>query len=237
MASTVNILNLYSDIENLSVKQLHRTRLFIDQLIKDRTPEDKLFISNLDANDYVSYEPEFINNQEHDSLFQDISSIDKFKPSNTNSSNTKSVWLSTSSQSYDWTAKSGLKYVHDAVSIEKFPSIYSLLQKVNGALKSNLNSCLLTLYPNGGSGIRLHDDCDPPMDNTEPIAVISLGSTRTIELFQNYKSPSLKPCKSLNVSKNSLYVIKAGCQKYFRHRVPSQRGIIDLESVFHSGEY
>ena len=139
-----------------------------------------------------------------DKKCQDIATIDKFKSKSGNSSNTKSVSLSQLSQNYDWTSKSGMKFVHDAAAIENFLSINNILLKLNRVLSSNLNSCLLTFYPNGGSGIRLHDDCDPPMDNTEPIAVISFGSKWSIELFHNYKNPSVMPCKALEVSQNSL---------------------------------
>jgi hypothetical protein len=61
------------------------------------------------------------------------------------------------------------------------------------------------------------------MDSNQPIAVVSMGATRTVEFLHNYQATTQTPVKSLGVQDNSLYVMKPKCQEYFRHRVPSSK--------------
>ena len=113
------------------------------------------------------------------------------------------------------------KIVHKrACPIGDFPIVNELLDKVNLHLGSDLNSCLVTYYPDGHSGIRLHDDFEHTLDNDQPIAVISFGAKRSIEFFHNHQSETQAPQGSFQVSEGSLYVMRAKCQEFFRHRVP-----------------
>ena len=216
-----NILELYSALDKLPVKLLKKTKQHIDKLLGDKIPEERVLVSNLDINQYVKYCNGFVSSEESFQLLACLRNEQSF--CNSRGSNKPiSLWLSRTNQPYTWESISSGQVTHNkALPISNFPDIDSMLDKINSELNSNLNSCLVMYYPNSSSGIRVHDDAEPSMDNNEPIAVVSLGTTRLIEFFHNYQSTSEQPVKSLSADNNSLYVMEAGCQSYFRHRVPS----------------
>ena len=225
MASNVNTLGLYSDLETLSSKQLEKNQQFVTDLIYHRKPNDQLFISTIDINNYVSYQSDFLGPSEKRAILHDLTSVKKFRDNAESYSNTKTLWLIRSSQSYEWFSKAGKQFPHEANPVQNFPAINSLMDKVNSHLSSKFNSCLVTFYPDGGSEIRIHDNCEQVMDNREPIAVVSLGTSRRIDFLHNYKHKSEDPCKFLDVDDNSLYVMKSRCQEFYRHRVPAQNHV------------
>ena len=221
-----NYLDFLLDIEKLSVKQLQYAKKHIEQLIIDRLPEDRKFISCLDINDFVDYHPNFIDDYANSVLLKEIQSVKKFNITDDGSNNVKTLWLSRTSQMYEWeSTKSGKKSKHNATPIGDFPAVEALLEKLNCDFDYDLNSCLVSYYPNGNSGIRVHDDCESTMDNSQPIAVISLGANRSVEFFHNYQAVTEIAAKSLTVQEKSLYVMKSQCQEYFKHRVPSDKKI------------
>ena len=223
MASpTVNPINLYAYFETLSVKHLQRTKTFLEELIKNKTTEDCNAISELDINDFISYHKNFINDTECETILNNFRHISKFNQNSDTSSNTKSLWLSRTDEPYDWSSKKSGKTTHNkALPITDFPRVNELLDKVNQELGSDLNSCLIAYYPDGTSGIRLHDDFEHTLDNDQPIAVVSIGAKRPVEFFHNHQAPTESPVSSIEVESSSMYVMKAKCQEFFRHRVPA----------------
>ena len=217
-------IKLYSYFERCSVKELQRTKQLLDQLIKDKTPGERIFVSNLNVDDYVDYKQDFISEAENIALNETLRSHRKFKKDNTLSNFTKSLWLSRTSEPYEWKSRKTGSVIHNkAEPITDFPAIDAMLDRVNAELGSDLNSCLIQYYPDNTSGIRVHDDFEHVMDNNQPIAVVSLGAKRTVEFFHNYQTTSETPAKSIGVQSNSLYVMKSKCQEYYRHRVPSAK--------------
>ncbi len=94
-----------------------------------------------------------------------------------------SVWLSETTLSYSWTSGKHVS-VKEASPISDFPSIHTLMNRINQEYGFDLNSCLIQYYPNGNSGIRLHDDYELDMDERQPICVVSIGVSRTIEFLR-----------------------------------------------------
>ncbi len=214
-------LKLYSYLESCSVKELQRTKQHLEQLIKEKLPAERTLVSNLNADDFVDYRDSFISEAENNAITKSLKS---YKVFNTNTTSTKSLWLSRTNEPYSWTSrKSGTVFNNKAVPIAEFSDINVMLDKVNAELGSDLNSCLIQYYPDNSSGIRVHDDFEHVMDSNQPIVVISLGATRTVEFFHNFQSTSETPAKSFGVQSNSMYVMKAKCQEYFRHRVPAAK--------------
>ena len=215
-----NIVDLFSFLEELPVKRLQYINTHIEKIIKDKTPADRLAVCNLNVNDYVSYDNDFVSENDAQPIIESLKSHPKFRVS-PESSNTKTLWLSRTTEDYNWTSlKSGKVAKNKAVPFSDFPDIDKLLDSVNERLGSDLNSCLVCFYPSVKSGIRIHDDYEYNMDNEQPIAVVSFGTKRGIQFFHNYQAPTEKPLLELSPEDKSLYVMKAGCQELFRHKVP-----------------
>ena len=241
-APTVNTVDLFSYFDTLSVKHLQRMKIFLEQLIKDKTPDDCMAISELDIHDFISYRDGFVTNDECTSMLQSLKRVPRFQNTET-TGKTKSFWLSRTDQPYEWTSMRTGNVVHNrACPLTDFPEINELLDKVNLHLGSDLNSCLVAYYSDGKSGIRLHDDFEHTLDNDQPIAVVSFGAKRTIDFFHNHQSESQAPAASFEISENSLYVMKAKCQEFFRHRVPqitectSERFSLSFRKVLEKSE-
>ena len=233
----MDCLKLYSYLENCSVKELQRTKQHLEQLIKEKLPHERTFISNLDANDFVEYRDDFVSEAENTIITKSLKSHKAFKSTNA-SKGTKSLWLSRTNEPYTWSSrKSGTVFNNKAVPVTDFPDINTMLDKVNTELGSDLNSCLIQYYPDNSSGIRIHDDFEHVMDNRQPIAVISLGATRTVEFFHNFQSTSETPAKSVIVHSSSMYVMKTKCQEYFRTGYQQQRIIHLNASAYHFVAY
>ena len=135
---------------------------------------------------------------------------------------TQSAWFSNCNIPYSWNnAKSGHVTRKKPFGIDESSTLSKILNDVNSSFALSLNSCLIQFYPNGHNGVRLHDDLEPEMSRDDPIVVLTVGSTRPIEFYNNYQSPSEKPALTLNPLQGSIYTMLSGSQDYFRHRVPA----------------
>ena len=196
-------------LSNLTVRQLKHVKQSIDNILESIVPEDRKLASFLDIDKYVNYRDNFLTTEEQCKALDCLRSDKRFD------NHTSHNKLSKTDQAYDWVSKkSGIVTHNKAVSIAEFPVIDSMLDKVNSELGTNLNSCLVMYYPNSGSGVRVHDDCDDTFDANQPIAVVSLGASRVVEFFNNYQSTTERPAKTVAVHTGSMYVMEPGCQQY-----------------------
>ena len=231
----------FHSLDNMSVKELIRIKQHIEKLVEIKTPEDRKFIGALQVNDFVTYCPDFLNEVEIKNISCDLELSHKF---DSGGSKTKSMWLSKTSLPYKWTSYgSGKNTVKQAIPIKDFQHIQSLLERINSEMGTSLNSCLIQFYPNGSSGIRLHDDFEWEMDQSQPFLNISIGESRKVEFLHNYQKASETPSKVVVAKNGSMYTMNKGCQNFFRHRVPgagpnigarfslSFRRILDLDNT------
>lgn len=217
-------IGLDNIFEKLSVKELLSSRKLIDKIIKEKTPSDRLFIGSLNIDDFVSYEENFLNENELIGINEDFKKVYDEHTQDTGGHKTKSLWLSHTNEPYEWKSEvSGKLTINRAIPFSQYKNIDNLLQRINSDKNLDLNSCLIQYYPDGQSGIRLHDDSESTMDPSKPIIVVSSGSTRTIEFFHNYQRVTEPPRKSIQSSNGSMYIMKPQCQDYFKHRVPSTK--------------
>ena len=218
---TVKTVDLFAYLDTLSLKHIQRMKTFLEQLIKNKTSDDCSAISELDIKDFISYHKDFVSGNESTSFVQTLQQVPNFNGVNTSGGKTKSFWLSRTNVPYEWSSMRTGNIVHNrACPMTDFPCIDELLDKINRELGSDLNSCLITYYPDGKSGIRLHDDFEHTLDNDQPIAIVSFGAKRSIDFFHNHQTESQTPVGSVEVENCSMYVMKAKCQEFFRHRVP-----------------
>lgn len=61
------------------------------------------------------------------------------------------------------------------------------------------------------------------MDPTQPICVLSTGTQRSVEFYNRYQRASEKSLLSITPVPASLYIMKPGCQEYFKHKVPADK--------------
>ena len=189
----LNVSEFFDAMDNMSLKELDRIKKHIERVINKKKPADRKFIGSLDVNDYVSLYPNFLSEKEINNISSDLESFKKF---DYRGNTTKSVWLSTTSLPYKWTShSSGINTVKEANPMSDYEHIQSLLKKINASMGTNLNSCLIQYYPNGSSGIRIHDDFEWEMDQSQPFVNVSIGSCRKIEFFHNYQKASETPAK------------------------------------------
>ena len=75
---------------------------------------------------------------------------------------------------------------------------------------------------------RLHCDDEAELDHTQPIAVVSLGAVRNVEFVDNKQESFRTTARTLKPANGSLYLMKAGCQQAFRHRVRMNKRVKDF---------
>lgn len=212
-------MNFGKLLEQLSVSDLTKAKDILDKHLKVVLLDQKREAKNKVIKDYVSFHDNFVDRD--DVLFADIQadleSLDIKRPS----SGTSTLWLSPDDQSYTWNTKNGNVVNNKPVSFCRAPGIRKLLTKINEELGADLNSCLVTLFKNGRSSIRLHQDDEPEMDHNAPICVFTVGEGRQVDFLSKYQAATETPVLSLKPKEGALYVMKSGCQEWFKHRVPA----------------
>ena len=122
-------------------------------------------------------------------------------------------------------AREGLRYRYSGTTHcgEGWPSWFELLrQQVNEACGTCFNGCLLNLYRNGEDRMGWHADDEQEIDQTRPIASLSLGATRDFCL-RHRQDPMRR--ETLALADGDLLVMHPGCQQQWMHGVPSRRRI------------
>ena len=161
----------------------------------------------------------------HKGLLADINKMGLGKLSKSDSE-IVNLWLSTLDSSYSWVSKKKNKVIENIPHpITDYPHIENLRHIINDKLGSDLNSCLVTFYPTGQSGISLHTDKEEVMDNRQPICVTSFGATRAVEFVKKYRGHNSRADYVLQPKEGSLYSMKPKCQDVLRHRVPVDNSV------------
>ena len=122
-------------------------------------------------------------------------------------------------------ATEGLRYRYSGTTHhgQGWPSWFKpLQQQVSEACGTSFNGCLLNLYRNGEDRMGWHADDEREIDQTQPIASLSLGATRDFCL-RHRQDPIHR--ETLALTDGDLLVMHAGCQQQWMHGVPSRRRI------------
>jgi alkylated DNA repair dioxygenase AlkB/lysophospholipase L1-like esterase len=209
-------------ISSLSLDQLREHQNILNSAIVQKQCVPSLPCSTVsvaekrDVNDYVSYHDKFLDSMDVDGLISECFSLGFDKKARSDSVQNK--FLSLLSEPYNWDSTAG-PVVNHPLSLQEFPCIQRVMDKLNSTFGFQLNCCLASFYKNGNVRARLHSDDENELDHTQPIAVVSLGAVRTVEFVDNDQESFRHNALSLSPSEGSLYVMHAGCQQGFRHRV------------------
>ena len=226
------MMELINQFQAMTVTQLREVVSVIDNVISEklnRLPNTDHATQNnvANINDYVNYFPDFISDTDSKLLLGELASLQLGSgKSQQNKSKISTAFISSVEEPYIWESQAG-PVRNEALSMNDYPVIKSVLEKVNKNMKSNLNCCLVSRQPSGSAAIRLHNDNEVNMDQTEPICVISLGTKRKIEFVNQHQRGYRHTVLSLEPMENSMYVMKPGCQSLFSHRVRKDNKIKD----------
>ena len=213
-------LELLSRFDSYSVKRLKRIRNYIDSLINSKKVSDEVRINKIDPNDYVQYQSDVVTSDECTDITSEVGKL--FGESVSNKSH--SVWLSETTLSYSWT--SGIYVsVKVAIPFSDLPAVRALKNRICADYGFDLNSCLVQYYPNGDSGIRLHDDYELDMDERQPICVVIIGEARLVEFLLQTQRHSDPAVLQIIPEHRSMYIMLPGCQENLKHRVPSDKSV------------
>ena len=97
-----------------------------------------------------------------------------------------------------------------------------LLRRVISACDADFNGCLLNLYRHGDDRMGWHSDDEPEIDNSLPIASLSLGATRDFCLRHRLNTAHRE---TLTLADGDLLIMHPGCQRDWMHGLPTRRRI------------
>jgi alkylated DNA repair dioxygenase AlkB len=122
-------------------------------------------------------------------------------------------------------AEQGLQYRYSgAIHVgEGWPDwFHPLLEQVNHIAQAQFNGCLLNLYRDGDDRMGWHADDETEIDQSQPIASLSLGSTRDF-LFRHRGDQTKRA--AIPLADGDLLIMHPGCQERWMHSVPQRRKV------------
>ena len=119
-------------------------------------------------------------------------------------------------------------------------SIDTTLEAINTKLGTDYNSVLVNKYHNKNTALNWHSDNEPEIDQTHPIATLSIGAKRRLLVADNRNDGEAGHFSTVSLTQNSVLTMEAGFQSSHVHKVDSgkttaERGIrysITLRRMF-----
>lgn len=121
-------------------------------------------------------------------------------------------------------ANKGVAYSYSGVEHkgEGWPTWFvPLLNDVQDYCDVDFNGCLLNLYRNGEDCMGWHADNEKVLDDSKPIASVSLGAKREF-LLKNLMSLEKY---SFSLDNGDLLIMKENCQRDWIHSIPKRRKV------------
>lgn len=103
--------------------------------------------------------------------------------------------------------------------------VKEIMNKINYEFGFELDVCFLNYYNNGNKALGWHSDESHPIDHTQPIVVVSIGSIR--EISWKSKDKTNKEISSILLDDGSLFIMPPGMQQTHLHRISKSS---DLDS-------
>lgn len=102
---------------------------------------------------------------------------------------------------------------------ESHPVIDEMFERLKLLTGSEFDVCFLNRYHDQSDHLGWHSDDSPEMDDSRPIAIVSLGVERII-MFRPSDSVLAKQVTSLTLKNGSLCLMTPGMQDTHQHRIP-----------------
>ena len=225
-------------VGSYDIAKLRACQHFLNSAIKTRLHDTSsqtvhhVGTSNLSAqppvrnvNDFIEIYYDFIDATEHALICAELQSLGFNFKSKSEAVQNRFI-SSLPKQPYTWTSKNG-DVVNYAFDLSRFPVFKAMAERLNLKFGCNMNSLLVSLYANGKVNVRLHQDGEKSLDPAEPICVLSLGATRRVEWVDVDKPSKHVADLALDPPDSALYIMKAGCQDGFLHRVRRDQRVKD----------
>lgn len=103
------------------------------------------------------------------------------------------------------------------------PEMREIQQKVQDALGVTLEVCFLNGYEHNRDQLGWHADDSPEMDDTRPIAIVTLGAERDIMFATKHNRDQVE---RLKLQHGSLCIMPAGMQETHVHRIPKADRVV-----------
>jgi alkylated DNA repair dioxygenase AlkB len=132
----------------------------------------------------------------------------------------KIAWYGNSKQKepFHYTYSNTTKY-----SLPWTKTLYDLKTLIEQQTQETYNSCLLNLYHSGAEGMAWHSDGEKDLKDNGAIASLSFGAVRKFSFKHKYS----KEVVSLLLKPSSLLVMKGITQKYWLHRLPPTKKVLE----------
>ena len=115
------------------------------------------------------------------------------------------------------------QYIEDGPiyeSIPFHPLVKEIMGKINKEFGYKLDVCFLNFYKDQRKALGWHADDSHPIDQTQPIAVVSFGSEREIWWKpMDYKGEIPSKWRQL-LNDGSLFIMPSGMQDTHKHKIP-----------------
>lgn len=105
-------------------------------------------------------------------------------------------------------------------SIDFHPLVKEVMEKINAEYGYKLDVCFLNYYLDQSKALGWHADDSHPIDQTQPIAVVSFGAEREIWWKPMYHKGDIPMNWRQKLADGSLFVMPAGMQDTHKHRIP-----------------
>ena len=129
----------------------------------------------------------------------------------------KEIFMANEELSYTYGMGRGIR-TYDSVPM--IPFVKDVMDKINSDYNYNLDICFLNYYKNEKMWLGWHSDDSPEIDQTEPIAVVSIGAERDIWVkTKDYKGVIPDEWR-FNLKSGSLFMMLAGFQDNHLHKIP-----------------
>ena len=171
------------------------------------------------VSDYVTVEQDYI--PEKSDNYKNIEkNLEDLKLWSSPRKGVSTVWLTLDDKPYTWMSAKG-PVVNQSQSLVAAPALNRLRNEINYDKSLGFDALLVTLFPSEKTTLSLHADDESTLDQTHPIGTFSVGSPRSVQFYRTAQHHSEAPLYEVLLHSGSLYIMHAGCQKLFKHRVPA----------------
>lgn len=132
----------------------------------------------------------------------------------------------TTSRKVAWVGNQNCFYTYSGVKKHPqswTPELLKIKNKVEQLVSIQFNSCLLNLYHHGNEGMGWHSDDEPELDESAPIASISLGGIRKF----GFKHKLDKTSISLFLDNGSALIMHPPTQEFWNHSLLKTKKIVE----------
>lgn len=135
----------------------------------------------------------------------------------------REYWTNTLERPYTYGRGAGVRTYEPRPA---HPLVDEARNRLSDAYGFRLEGCFLNGYEGKRDWLGWHEDDDPGIDHSKPIAVITVGQGRNIQ-FREVMEPALPgfkgvhgPVETLMLESGSLLLMHAGMQSTHQHRIP-----------------